>query len=85
MADVNKQISDINAAFADGSGISVGDMSTVVVIAVFALVFIIAISVVFKKLQAFQKDDNAFEVLRTVGIIFVAIIFVIIIANFVVI
>lgn len=82
MADsIQTTVSDISTAFASGSGISASSMTAVAFVTVIALIAVLGISVLFKKLQGFQKDDNAHEVLRTTGIIFLAIILVIIIAN----
>lgn len=63
-------VSSIKTAFAGGSGLQPGQMITVAVVAVVLLLLIFGMSVLFKKLSMFQKDNDANDLIKVTLILF---------------
>lgn len=80
MADVNS----IKQAFTHGSGISDSDMTTLGMITLLGLLFVIVLSVIFKRLVMFKKDQDAFEVLKVTLSVFLTVVVVLVISKFVI-
>ncbi len=79
------KVNSIKYAFTAGSGIDSTALIAVLMVAIVGVVLVMSISVIFKRLNLFRKDENADEVLKTTLIVFLTIIVVIVITNFVVI
>lgn len=79
------KVNSIKQAFTAGSGINSTALIAVLMVAIFGVVFVMALSVIFKRLNQFRKDENADEVIKTTMIVFLTIIVVIIVTHFVVI
>ncbi len=79
------KVNSIKQAFTAGSGINSTALIAVLMVAILGLVFVMALSVIFKRLNQFRKDDNAEDVLKTTMIVFLTIIVVIVITKFVII
>lgn len=80
MADVNS----IKQAFTLGSGISDSDMTTLGMITLLGLLFVIVLSVILKRLVMFKKDQDAFEVLKVTLSVFLTVVVVLVISKFVI-
>lgn len=71
----------IQLAFASGSGMNVGDLATVGGLTVFTVVAVLAITALFKRLKAFEKDDNQNALINdALVIVYVVIIILLIVA-----
>lgn len=64
---------DIATAFTNGSGMSAGGLAIVIGVAVMGIMFVFSISVLFKRLNMFQKDQDGHELWRATGLIVLAI------------
>lgn len=79
------KVNSIKQAFTAGSGINSTALIAVLMVTIFGVVFVMALSVIFKRLNQFRKDENADEVIKTTMIVFLTIIVVVIVTHFVVI
>lgn len=82
---MSKQVSSIKQAFTHGSGIADKDMVTLGMTIILGLLFVIAISVMMKRLAMFRKDQDAFDVLKATMIVIATLISVLVITQFVII
>lgn len=81
---MSNQVSSIKQAFTHGSGIADSDMITLGMLTILGLLFVIALSVILKRLSMFRKDQDAFEILKAILSVFLTTVVVLVITKFVI-
>ncbi|MDP8051508.1 hypothetical protein QJU23_03585 [Pasteurella atlantica] len=79
------KVESIKQSFALGSGIQSTEMITALMVIILGILLVMAISVIYKSLLQFRKNENAQDILKLTLIVFLTILLVLVITHFVVI
>ncbi len=79
------KVESIKQSFTSGSGIQSSEMVTALMVIILGVLLVMAISVIYKSLLLFRKDENAQDILKLTLIVFLTILLVLVITHFVVI